>query len=144
MREILFRGKRVKDGKWVDGSLFSSMTGQKFIRWEVEDDGAIEEIVQYEVIPETVGQFTVLTDRNGKKIYEGDIFTSDYFDDTYNFEVVFNNGAFCGKHKQTGIYMLGFTNYDDNGEDLGYWGEEDYTSHIQIIGNIHDNPELLT
>ena len=91
----------------------------------------------------TVGQFTGLVDRNGKRIFEGDIFTSDYFDDTYNFEVVFSDGAFCGKHKSTGIYMLGFTNYDDNGEDLGYWCEEDYTSHIQIIGNIHDNPELL-
>ena len=89
-------------------------------------------------------QFTGLHDKNGVEIFEGDIFTSDYFDDTYNFEVVFSDGAFCGKHKSTGIYMLGFTNFDDNGEDLGYWCEEDYTSHIQIIGNIHDNPELLS
>lgn len=119
------------------------------------------------VVKETVGQFTGLHDATkwedltdaerdewiksghtkedwkGRKIFEGDIFTSDYFDDTYNFEVVFSDGAFCGKHKSIGIYMLGFTNYDDNGEDLGYWGEEDYTSHIQIIGNIHNNPELL-
>lgn len=91
----------------------------------------------------SIEQFTGLVDRNGKRIFEGDIFTSDYFDDTYNFEVVFSDGAFCGKHKSTGIYMLGFTNYDDNGEDLGYWCEEDYTSHIQVIGNIHDNPELV-
>jgi len=83
-------------------------------------------------------------DWKGRRIFEGDIFTSDYFDDTYNFEVVFSDGAFCGKHKSTGIYMLGFTNFDDNGEDLGYWCEEDYTSHIQIIGNIHEGEQPCT
>ena len=157
MREIKFRGKSCI-GNWVYGYLKKQMVGDKADVWAIQTEGKemlhlpatrfkpAKDTLLYEniVAPNTVGQFTGLTDKNGKKIFEGDIFTSDYFDDTYNFEVVFSDGAFCGKHKSTGIYMLGFTNFDDNGEDLGYWCEEDYTSHIQIIGNIHDNPKLLS
>ena len=135
MREIKFRvwDKVSKKYREFDG-MHDTMT--------INEDGKVE---YYNLQNGSGGdeyileQFTGLHDKNGVEIFEGDIFTSDYFDDTYNFEVVFSDGAFCGKHKSTGIYMLGFTNFDDNGEDLGYWCEEDYTSHIQIIGNIHDN-----
>ena len=140
MREILFRAKQHYTKEWLYGAVVKD--GDECLITVGEPDGLYKQ--KMTVVEEsTVGQFTGLVDKHCKRIFEGDIFTSDYFDDTYNFEVVFSNGAFCGKHKSTGIYMLGFTNYDDNGEDLGYWGEEDYTSHIQIIGNIHDNPELL-
>ncbi len=155
MREILFRGKRIDSELWVEGSLVNNIffraESNRPIPYiidphEYESYDCMEDIgeLAVEVIEDTVGQFTGLHDKNGVEIFEGDIFTSDYFDDTYHFEVVFSDGAFCGKHKSTGIYMLGFTNFDDNGEDLGYWCEEDYTSHIQIIGNIHDNPKLLS
>jgi hypothetical protein len=130
MREILFRGKRVKDGKWVDGSLFSSMTGQKFIRWEVEDDGAIEEIMQYEVIPETVGQFTGLVDRNGfTKIFEGDVIHDE--DSGAIGEVFFNNDG-------TGGYSTWFLG-------VGYNCALSVldSTNLVIIGTIHDNPELV-
>ena len=131
MREIVFRGKRAKDGKWVDGSLFSSMTGQKFIRWEVEDDGAIEEIVQYEVNPETIGQFTGLTDKNGKRVFEGDILQWVDEDNT------------CEGSKL--IFIVKF-----DGEYEGFFGEGEFDNiepwqfrNHEVIGNIHDKPELL-
>ena len=131
MREIVFRGKRAKDGKWVDGSLFSSMTGQKFIRWEVEDDGAIEEIVQYEVNPETIGQFTGLTDKNGKRVFEGDIL--QWVDEDNTCE---------------GAKLIFIVKFD--GEYEGFFGEGEsdniepwqFRNH-EVIGNIHDKPELL-
>jgi hypothetical protein len=130
MREILFRGKRVKDGKWVDGSLFSSMTGQKFIRWEVEDDGAIEEIVQYEVIPETVGQFTGLKDKNGfTKIFEGDVIHDE---DSGAIGVVFFNNDGTGGYS---TWFLG-VGYNCALSVLD-------STNLVIIGTIHDNPELL-
>ena len=141
MREILFRAKQHYTKEWLYGAVVKDE--DECLITVGEPDGLYKQ--KMTVVEEsTVGQFTGLVDKNGKKIFEGDIFTSDYFDDTYNFEVVFSDGAFCGKHKSIGIYMLGFTNFDDNGEDLGYWCEEDYTSHIQIIGNIHDNPKLLS
>lgn len=129
MREIIFRawdGKKLSIGK---AEYFDDSVNFRFEHFDIDCDKPILE------------QYTGLKDKNGKMIFEGDVFTSDYFDDTCNFEVVFNNGAFCGKHEKTGIFMLGFNNYDDNGEELGYWREEDYTSHIQVIGNIHDQKE---
>jgi hypothetical protein len=122
MRDIIFRGKRVKDGKWGYGSLFSSMTGQKFIRWEVDDDGEIEGIVRYEVIPETVGQFIGLLDKNGKKIFEGDIVR---IEDFANAVVKWREDIACWTLQG---YIIGNT-----------WD----SSMLEVIGNIHDNPELL-
>ncbi len=129
MREVLFRGKRVKDGKWVDGSLFSSMTGQKFIRWEVEDDGAIEEIVQYEVVPETIGQFTGLVDRNGKRVFEGDI-------------VLVNGTKRVGKYVTSIVFKDGCYMLEENKTYL--IDSKCLLAVISVVGTIHDNKDLLT
>ena len=130
MREILFRGKRTDTGKWIEG--FYCRTP----RWTlnnipvsciIKTDG----IVFHEIIPETVGQYTGLTDKNGTKIFEGDIL-SGYLDDLFpeeesRYEVIWHD---YGWH----IRSNGFLDTPDNG-----WLKENF----EVIGNIHDNPELL-
>ena len=91
----------------------------------------IEEI--REVIPETIGQYTGLADKNGKKIFEGDIIKipDDYDEFGINageiYEVYFAFGGFRLKPKYS--------------KAKGFWLEDDKT--VEVIGNIHDNPELL-
>lgn len=147
MREILFRGKRVDNGVWTEGYLFKQWN-RTFLLW-----GVIGDIPNMtEVIPETVGQFTGLTDKNGKKIFEGDSVKITYNDrltrrlekedyESYMKEfclveqVVFHKGAFCSKVEIEDIPLyrpLGFDLY-----------AKSMLKELEIIGNIHDNPELL-
>ena len=132
MREILFRGKRYMDDAWVDGSLFIDEKKEKH---EILL-GYVNYRVGWEVIPETVGQFTGLTDKNGKKIFEGDIVR--YFqrllggvDYEHKDPVLFLEGGFT-----VGVYFLNNWIRDASNGNIQLEG-------IEVIGNIHDNPELL-
>lgn len=137
MREILFRGKRVDNGKWIYGDFFQ---GKKDIFIEYWTDN--KEYRAYEVDPETIGQYTGLEDKNGQKIFEGDIlcFTDfDYITNIYYGIVKF--GTY--KSPTHNVINQGFyVDWQDvkYRSDLGYWANQ---SSCCVVGNIYDNPELL-
>ena len=139
MREILFRGKRVDNGEWVYGDIihrrYYKNTDVVVIRTE---DSGFDNYSDYEVDPDTVGQYTGLTDRNGKKIFEGDIIHLEY-------SQVFFGGEYFGEYTDEVSYKEGcfVTDGINNGDEIetplsGFNNDE-----VEIIGNIHDNPELL-
>lgn len=136
MREILFRGKRTKTGEWVSGLIWHHTEKASSIYSDELDKHVW-------VHPETVGQFTGLTDKNGKKIFEGDVvkFTDSPFGYSYTGAVCFNEGSFCIKYeywKKEKFHRIGQT---DKWQDMGASGVVTY--QYEILGNIHDNPELL-
>ena len=141
MREILFRAKRIDNGEWVEGwyqppvevthcdgrkkSLGASLT-------VIGQDGFLEDVY---IIPETIGWFTGLTDKNRKKIFEGDIIAVTFSHPNETFAdlcvVEWKNAAWQTR------WETGYSNgpYEDG---LIY-----IVNNGTIIGNIHDNPELL-
>lgn len=139
MREILFRGKRVDNGKWVHGfyienELFDGRLEPSIIPVDekgaalYDDDGYNIEI---KVNPETVGQYTGLTDKNGKKIFEGDIL-SGQLDDLFPTE--------------ESIYEVVWHDYGwhiRNNSGIDTADKEWIRQYFKVIGNIYDNPELL-
>ena len=137
-REIIFRGKRADNGELVISDSLMQVKGQYPRLW-VESDvkGWVE------VLPETVGQFTGLTDKNGKKIFEGDIVVTRY-----------SNGEICSIGDiqfDYGVFGAEWTINKEHKTMVGTWGQlhnlrrldDDSINHIEIIGNIYDNPELL-
>ena len=129
MREFLLRGKRTDNGEWVYGYYTKAryFLNKKEMHIIFEPD--VEafphcEFTGYEeVLPETVGQYTGLTDKNGVKIFEGDIV--DYI-----------SSDVIGNPKTGTIIVEDMTDYDT----MIYLNHSD---ELQIIGNIFDNPELL-
>ncbi len=129
MREILFRGKRVDNGEWVYGDLLQDRDLNSFaieyFDYYTDENGRQRDYCQDEIIPETVGQYTGLTDKNGTKIFEGDIVK--WFGKKYT--VTYKEGRFIGEKE----HFIGVDEY----EFINLYGS------LEVIGNIHDNPELL-
>ena len=134
MREILFRGKRIDNGEWIEGYYVKTV--------DYRTDSAVHLIIElpsafyprgeiareYEINSSTIGQFTGLTDKNGRKIFEGDICRMKADRLKGYGAIIFMGSAFvlCDKtHKQTRYYPL----YPDG--------------QFTVVGNIHDNPEML-
>ena len=133
-REILFRGKvtglplylqdKKKVGTWVYGSYLSYPTAQIV---DLEDE--------YVVDPATVGQFTGLCDKNGVKIFEGDIVNAGYEN---------ANGSFF--HYYSVVFSIDNGSWEIYNKELHFKRLTQITivkNSIEVIGNIHDNPELL-
>ena len=142
MREILFRGKRVDNGEWEYGDLL-----HKHYNFNTKADIVIHNnVMKYKVIPETVGQFTGLTDRNGKKIFDGDLLNGfqypflnanahNYFAEVVWFENSPAFGLYTHKHPLSAVRGIS--------EGNCYYMDDFDSSQWEVIGNIHDNPELL-
>lgn len=115
MREIKFRGKREEDGEWQEG----------YFVFGLIEDLIVCGLFSWRVKSETVGEYTGLEDKNGKKIFEGDILRVKSRKTETLCVVVFREGWF-----------IGIT--EDNGEC-----EFRYMADVEIIGNIYDNPDLI-
>ena len=124
MREYLFRGKMIANGKWSEGNLLVTKQGCCITldATVLGSYGAVE--------LETVGQYTGMKDKNGKRIFEGDII--DFSDRSYS------DGYGVVRYDAEGTEFE-FV-YDDHYEGLGrcYYPED-----VEVIGNIYDNPNLV-
>ena len=148
MREILFRGKRIDNGEWLEGSFLNDRDGSFYICPAVSDisygDGGNRRRIGcwYKVDPSTVGQYTGLKDKNGKRIFEGDILhiakiadgLGGYYQPPLDYPVnVVVKWDLCAWMWETLC------------EDKRYISFPDAWCHYEceVIGNIHDNSELL-
>ena len=135
MHDFIVHAKRLDNGEWVEGNLFvpdkpdtptQICIGTNIVR------------ITYDVDPSTIGQYTGLTDKNGKKIFEGDIIKYKNTDG-----IKFNGVA---------LTVIGKVVYNEKNASFAISGKDeigakhyDYfpIKNIEVIGNIHDNPELL-
>ena len=136
MREIVFRGKRIANGEWIEGYITEhtmiTHDMQSYIGWVIEcKKTELYEYNWYEVDPVTVGQYTGLKDKNGKRIFEGDELSWHNGSGAVNFD----GGCFC-------VRLHG---------EIEYYGRNNPAidvifnlyPELEVIGNIHDNPELM-
>lgn len=134
MREILFRGKRLDNGELVEGAFLNDRNGAFYICPAVSDisygdSGTRRRIgCWHKVDPSTVGQYTGLKDKNGNRIFEWDVIKRFWL----GAEIIYCV-RYDGEYAQfigNSMNKSGFTTFDNDGE------------MFEVIGNIHDNPEL--
>lgn len=150
MRTIKFRGysKDFAENEWFFGNLIDKGNGSFQILeknpkiWDLSYDGI-------EVLPESIGQFTGLHDKNGKEIYEGDIvnwgmhhqnseehfhrYAIVEFNPDIQFKIIFYINSQNGNRKETDGHIFRF----------GQFAYKETNKHLEVIGNIYENPELL-
>lgn len=122
MREILFRGKRIDNGEWVYGAYMAHDHDGHTIFNQNLEDGTLQ---GFEVIPETVGQYTGLKDNKGKKVFDGDVLVID----DYLFLIQWE--------EERGGFRIDYWQFDEQYDLSEFWPTS------VVIGNVHENPELL-
>lgn len=157
MREILFKGKRVDNGEWVEGYYVYDYRNNAHLIIKNEmgvinagfkPSRKVYSLGDYEVIPETISQFTGLTDKNGVKIFENDIVEHiEEFDRETEFGEI---RRWTENKRYIVIYDLEEADYKATNGEKEYKGNYTYLGqykkeedNVEIIGNIFDNPELL-
>ena len=142
MQEYLFRGKRKDNGEWVEGDFYKVdilcfIIPRSSSGTYSRGKHTIKDVYPcYEVIPETVGQYTGLTDKKGTKIFKGDIIRTITFG--FDKEKSVTEIKFGARYGVQGFYLA-------NGRNMFYFGQTNLSvmDDTEVIGNIHDNPELL-
>ena len=139
MREMLFRGKRKDNGEWFYGDLLQNVDCLKIREQEKE----IKYIPRsFEIIPETVGQYTGLTDKNGTKIFEGDILQTTTIDTNEDVKALVGFGEFVDENNDD-EYLGFYIEFSGIKTTITQLLDEDTKDDFNIVGNIHDNPEVL-
>ncbi len=157
MREILFRGKRTDNSEWVYGYYvkMNVIGGVNHLIYSADSVVGVYK-KPYIVDPETVGQYTGLTDKNGRKIFEGDILEFDdeivegYYTSCgreYNSWEVKNYGV-VGFYEESAGYDFCKYKFNENQVEADLHENNtmefaDFVKELEIVGNIHDNPEML-
>mgnify|MGYP002541888602 CR=1 FL=1 len=134
MREILFKAKRKDNGEWIEG-YYTECRDETFIGIDTSSMFEIfcpPVIRWFKVDPKTICQFTGLTDKNGKRIWENDILMA-HLDESYPEDVTYETVEWC---------VAGWITHEANSVDRQYLDEFD-TEQFEVVGNIFDNPELL-
>ena len=163
MREILFRGKSVNNGEWVHGNLvittIEPADDTPIKHYHIEDmtigvfPNEFQSGFDETVDPETVGQYTGLTDKNGKKIFEGDILRAKVYEYAKEDSVSWGKQRFRTGNKIDAFWTVEYKNFNAS---CGYfvYGKDRrfhrllthsviFNNECEVIGNIHDNPALL-
>lgn len=131
MRETLFRGKDTESGEWLYGWVFGEKDKSIVeINTKYVSEYGVDAYHASPVIPETVGQYTGLDDKNGVKIFEGDVL---HWASHWGWYVGYENGAFR-RIPLNDIQSMNWEHYPLERKGLETW---------EVIGNIHDNPELV-
>lgn len=150
MREILFRGKRTDNGEWVEGYVVKGnctyILTAKNIHYMVVSVMGHASVEVLPVIPDTVGQYTGLKDKNGRRIFEGDI-----------VRYIYEPGKRFWNANQLSVIRYGKTGFKFDGikgtnkyalmcgcmSSIPFDQDAENIPEFEVIGNIHDNPELL-
>ena len=140
MREILFRAKTKDDKKWIEGFPVRIYDYGGLV-WDMHPFNTNFEVTR-SVDPKTIGQFTGLTDKNGKKVFEGDILKFIDINAEYEWigKVEFGNP---NAEYNWGFQLVYISGTKPNTDILLWFDMEETGAYSEVIGNIHDNPELL-
>ena len=151
MREILFKAKRIDNGEWVEGYYCKWLKGERIITYSEKETDCIITwmpnggMSRYEVDPETLCQFTGLCDKNGNKIWEGDIISYQRENDDCPFPNKDTKKRF-GKVFYQGFrstFAIGMGRNGSRSINDDLWKYVQNGNRVEVIGNRFDNPELL-